>query len=285
MFQLPLFKDRDILPTRKYHISFSELSTWNECSFKHKLKYIDEDSEEEKSPHLSFGNIIHDYIEEYLLNKDNANYFHEDKLDECFEKIEEDFLKNSFFSDSSDSLKEIENWAKQGYKLLDKFPGWFEGRFSGSSLVAAEINLFESIPGLTNKWFKGFVDCVLRVPDDSPEGFSYLILDWKTSTSGWNDAKKLDKKKLMQLAFYKEFLSKKFEIPKDKFKTAFIVLNRETANEEELFEVVATEITEEFSKEALSLLRTSISTINKKIYKKNRYACRFCPFAGTPKCP
>ena len=53
----------------KSHISFSELKQWRECSWRHKLIYIDKLQTFEESPHLHYGTILHDACELYLKEK------------------------------------------------------------------------------------------------------------------------------------------------------------------------------------------------------------------------
>ena len=55
-------------PTGKGHVSFSELSNWMECSYRHKLLYIDKLGKDEASPYLSFGTAVHESCEHYVKN-------------------------------------------------------------------------------------------------------------------------------------------------------------------------------------------------------------------------
>ena len=71
----------------KPHISFSELSVWKSCSFKHKLQYIDKIDLSTSSPHLFYGTILHEALEEYVktkkMNIDEAN----EKIKIAWERI------------------------------------------------------------------------------------------------------------------------------------------------------------------------------------------------------
>ena len=42
------------------HISYSELKTWAECPWKHKLMYVDKIETYENNPYAEFGTVIHD---------------------------------------------------------------------------------------------------------------------------------------------------------------------------------------------------------------------------------
>ena len=63
----------------KQHISFSELKTWAECPFKHKLKYIDGISGFTGNAFTAFGTAIHDVCEhiakEELAPEEYDNHF------------------------------------------------------------------------------------------------------------------------------------------------------------------------------------------------------------------
>ena len=52
------------------HISFSELKTWNECAFKHKLVYIDQIKEFLGNEYTAFGTAIHHVCEKVVLDED-----------------------------------------------------------------------------------------------------------------------------------------------------------------------------------------------------------------------
>ncbi|WP_438964827.1 PD-(D/E)XK nuclease family protein, partial [Winogradskyella sp.] len=54
----------------KEHVSYSEVKQWKECSWRHKLLYIDKLTTFEESPHLHYGTIIHDACEHYLKTKE-----------------------------------------------------------------------------------------------------------------------------------------------------------------------------------------------------------------------
>ena len=75
-----------IFPTNKPHISYSEVKTWKECPWRHKLMYVDKLETWEDNPYAEFGTIIHDTIEEYLktgvMNTDSVETRLQEKWDE-----------------------------------------------------------------------------------------------------------------------------------------------------------------------------------------------------------
>ena len=58
---------------KKDYISYSELSTWMECNYRHKLKYIDKIKLDGPSEHTEFGTLIHEILEEFLKTKKLLN--------------------------------------------------------------------------------------------------------------------------------------------------------------------------------------------------------------------
>ena len=55
-----------IFPTGKPHVSYSEVKTWKECSWRHKLIYVDKIDMFKPSPNIDFGTLVHAECEEYL---------------------------------------------------------------------------------------------------------------------------------------------------------------------------------------------------------------------------
>ena len=56
-------------PTNKKHVSYSEVKTWKECPWRHKLSYIDKIDTGDESPYLDYGTLLHAQLEQYLLTK------------------------------------------------------------------------------------------------------------------------------------------------------------------------------------------------------------------------
>ena len=65
----------------KKHISYSEIKIWNECSYKHKLVYIDEVKQFLGNEHTAFGTAVHEVCEKSVLEEISLDA---DTLNECF---------------------------------------------------------------------------------------------------------------------------------------------------------------------------------------------------------
>ena len=183
-----------LLRTGKPHISFSELRNWIDCSFRHKLTYIDKVSEFKTSYHLVFGSAVHEAIEDYLKTREMKPQLAFDYIDKHWH---DDFLEPKEKDFSRDKLKD------QAREILTEVPVWLEAEFPGWELVGAEQSLYEAIDEKGAK-FKGFIDCVIKVKDAKGKE-TIWILDWKTSGSGWSPMKKRDPLTGLQLILYKNY--------------------------------------------------------------------------------
>jgi hypothetical protein len=255
---------------KKNYISFSELLTWYECHFKHKLKYIDQIVLDGPNENTEFGQILHDILENYLKTKQLPNFEEEKKkLTEAFSKLP-NFQKLE---------EERENWQDVLEPIVTQIPSFMEKTFPGWEFVAAEYEMFEPIENETGYFFKGFIDGIIKCDN------KYHIIDWKGSKDWWDKSKFTDPKKYLQLVLYKHFYSIKNNIPLDQIECGFIVLRRKTpkSNKDRCL-YIPIEVKEKELKEAENLIKKFFINIRKHYYTKNRSSCRFCPYYGTEWC-
>ena len=126
--------------------------------------------------------------------------------------------------------------------------------------------------------FKGFVDLVIKTPDDK-----YHIIDWKTCSWGWDSRKRSDPMVTYQLTLYKHYFAKKHNIDPKNIETHFALLKRTAKkNNVEMFRVTSGPRKTE---NALNLLLKAVYNISKKRFIKNRLACKGCEFYKTEHCP
>jgi hypothetical protein len=78
------------------------------------------------------------------------------------------------------------------------------------------------MPIKNNVEFVGFIDIVLKEKNKE----YYKIIDFKTSSSGWNSYMKEDVSKLAQLHLYKSVYSKKFNVPLNSIEVEFFIVKR-----------------------------------------------------------
>lgn len=272
----------------KEHVSFSEIKQWKECSWRHKLTYIDKLSVFEESPHLHYGTIIHDACEQFLKTKIL-------NIEETKNKIISTWSQYGFDSEDFIQLQvqrsELQGWKYKHNKLNDwlqwaetslmSIPNFLDENFPGWEIVSAEEALYEDIEKIPTK-FKGYVDCIIKVPNK--DKFKYWVLDWKTSNGrGWSLEKQRDFNTQSQVILYKYFWGKKNNIDMKNIQCGFVLLKKvkKVGKSCQLIRVSSGPKNLEKSKK---LVRSMIKTVEKQFFLKNRNSCMFCEFKNTDHC-
>ena len=164
------------------HISYSELKTWAECTWRHKLEYLDKLKIFKGNEYTSFGKALHSVGEKFVLEESSdispEEYFETQFLNE---------LKDLSINDKEISFDEklVSDMRKQGTALSTKIIPGLEEYFDTFEVVSVEEKLYENIDNSDLK-FKGFIDLVVK------KDHMYYILDWKTCSWGWDSRRKND---------------------------------------------------------------------------------------------
>lgn len=255
---------------KKTHVSFSEVKTWDECTWKHKLDYIDKIKVFKGNEYTAFGKAIHTVGEVLVFDEeqDAQGIFENQFLSELKMLKDED---NAISFDT----KLVNDMRSQGLQLAPQLiPGLGE-HFENYEVCATEEALMVPIDGVDYN-FKGFIDLVIKKDDQ------YHILDWKTCSWGWNAKKKTDRMLSYQLTLYKHFYAKKHGIDPSKIKTYFALLKRTAKkNQVEIFEVKAGPKKIE---NALKLIKKMLYNVERQKFIKNKLSCTYCPYDGTKHC-
>ena len=199
--------------SKKERISFSELKIWNECAYKHKLLYIEDLKSFIGNEYTAFGTAMHYLCEKLIVDSSTEESTFTDRLSEEFNLLN--------IEDSS----LLEDFSNQGKKIIPEILPTVTKHFPDLEVVSIEEEIFEDISDLvpeseiTN--FKGFIDLVLKTPDQK-----YHIIDWKTCSWGWNREKRQDKIAAYQLVLYKHFFAKKHNVDPSNINTYFTLLKR-----------------------------------------------------------
>jgi|LauGreDrversion4_2_1035121.scaffolds.fasta_scaffold01022_7 hypothetical protein len=261
-------------PTGKMHVSFSEVKTWRECGWRHKLIHIDKVPGDPPSVHTDFGKIVHAQCENYLKSR-------QIDVDLAAAQIREAWKANSHLN-SAGEPDDPEVWVSHSQNILADLPAFMETEFPGWQYMGAEMELYEPISS-TVMHFKGFIDGVITCKGKKGEDLIWII-DWKTAgPGGWHPEKKRDPLVQMQLALYKSFLAEKLGVDKKNIRCAFLLLKRgaKLGKTCEAFRVSVGPVTEERArKTVLDMVRT----VSKRMFLKNRLSCKFCPFHDTDRC-
>ena len=255
-------------PTGKPHVSYSEIKTWKECPWKHKLVYIDKIDLFKPNPNVSFGTIVHAECESYLKTRQFDRVRLEKTLRETWDKHQ---------------FPDCEKWLKEGLFLLDEIPAYLEATFESWTCVSAEHALYEPIESHDIK-FKGFIDGMIRAKNKRGKDCLWVI-DWKTSSSrGWRTEKKQDFLVQAQIALYKSFCSQKFEIDPKDIKCGFVLLKR-GSKQGKSCELVEISVGPVMLERSNKLVSSMINGVMSGVTVKNRMSCTYCDFKATNQCP
>jgi len=241
---------------------------------------------------------MHEVLQKYLTTLYNASIKEADEMNLEYylvEAMKKNFLKiKSEIGKNPCTLAEMDEFKKQGIEILDYFKKNRADYFSkkGYELVGVEVPL--NIELKNNIRFVGYIDIIIR---DTLNDI-IKIIDFKTSTTGWNDYAKKDESKISQVIMYKKFYSEYYKHPIDKIEVEFLILKRK------LLENVnyPQKRIQKFSppsgatslKSITKLLNDFIDNcftvegdynINKKYLKtEDIKKCKFCPFYETSYC-
>jgi hypothetical protein len=274
-----------MLPTGKNHISYSEIKTWLDCSWRHKLIHIEKLADDEPSIYSDFGKILHAECETFLktglIDKDAAKI-----------KIREMWTERGYPDVKSwpvfkSAVPDVEYWVDSADSMLSSIKPFFDKNFERWEYVEAEHSLYEKIDG-TDTMFKGFVDAIIKVKDKKGK-YIYYILDWKTSSAqGWNKDKLRDFNVHLQLMLYKFFWSRKNNIDPKQIRLGFILLKRLDLDPKKRKPLKAALVPISLgpvtTAKTLTVIRKMINSLSKQFFIKNRTNCQFCQFYLTSHC-
>lgn len=283
---LPVIDETNLLPTEKPHTSFSELTMHEECSWKHMLTYIKKIGNDKGSIHTVYGHLIHSNIEQYLMTGVEPV-----ATPEAVEEQRQKFVEDLAETGIEYKPEEVAQFFASGLVALRAFPEWFKSEFPDAEVVGVEIPLYEPVPPLENRFFKGYVDCVLKIPkkprknSKKPvEGHYFMVIDWKTTSWGWTVDKKRDFNKQKQLGYYKHYISQKYNVPYADVKCAFVLIKRLVKEDRGPFEIVPVSLGEGSITKAMDGLKKHLNILNKSLFLKNRSACKYCEYKSTVHC-
>lgn len=274
------------LPTGKSHVSFSEVKTWLDCSWAHKLIHILSLSEFEDSIYSDFGKIVHDASEHYLRTR-------ELKVAEATENIismwsERGYPNVENWPDYDSAVPDVDYWTQTSENMLNSIPHFLDENFPNWEFVEAEEKFREPI-GDTGYYFKGFIDGIIKTEKKGKP--IYWIIDWKTaSPGGWHPSKRRDRTVQLQLVLYKHFWSQKHNIPLNQIRCAFILLRRDDPNPKKRKKggnrcsMLTVSAGPKTIDRALRDVSNMINALNRSYFLKNRTKCNFCEFYNTEHC-
>lgn len=213
-------------------VSFSQYSTFSTCPRMYKHQYIDKLGESSANIHTIFGTAMHETIQHYLsvfygVSKKQAGELNLDKM--LLDSLKAEFTKEKEKMSEGTPCTQLnlEEFFGDGRRILEWFVKHVDKLYtkSGYELVGIEVPLnYEIKPGVN---FIAFVDIILREIGSG----EIVIIDLKTSTSGWNKYQKEDKIKNAQILIYKKFYSDLFGVSLPNIKVEFQIMKRKLPEE------------------------------------------------------
>tara|TARA_R110000823_G_scaffold19652_2_gene60709 strand:- start:477 stop:1439 length:963 start_codon:yes stop_codon:yes gene_type:complete len=285
--------------TGQKNISYSQMSMFHRCPHQWELAYKEKLQVYKESIFTSFGTSFHEVIQEYFEKFYNDSVKSADEMD--LETLLNTQMKSNYAEGKEknggehfSTAKELGEFYEDGVQIFREFKKRRSNYISkkGWHLAGIEIPIMLTPEEeYENTLFKGFIDAVLY----HEETETFKIIDFKTSTRGWNANAKKDIMKQNQLILYKEFFSRQFNVPKEKIDVAFIIVKRKIYEKSDFpqpriseFRPLSGPIK---TKKAVNLVKDFITECfnTDGSYKDNTYPkvpsqsnCRYCPFADRP---
>lgn len=211
-------------------ISYSQFSMWSMCPQKWKLTYIDKHRMGGPSIHTVFGTSFHETIQWYLYVMFNNSIKEADKIN-LPELLHEQLVQNYMVAvhdlggEHFSNPQQLQEFYEDGVAILDWLKKHRSKYFTnqGYELVGIEMPLYvQASPKNEKVIMNGFLDIVLReIATDK-----IIIIDVKTSTSGWNKYAKADKTKTSQLVLYKSYIAKQYGYDEEKIDIKYFIVKR-----------------------------------------------------------
>ena len=269
-------------PTGKPHVSFSELSDWIQCPFRHSLIHIRKLGSFTPTPHLSFGTGVHNANEHFIQTRELDKERAYDVIRKSWQENEELFMKGPFPDWASSGYGKLDDWIAKASRVLDDVPPFLDAQFPGWECFGAEELLYEAIQDQPIS-FKGFIDSILSVPGKGGKRL-FWIIDWKTCGWGWRKDKRDDFNVQLQLILYKSFWSRKHQVPMKDIRCAFALLARDGKPGKSV-SLVPVSVGPTTEGRGLKVIENHVRSVQRGMFLKNRNSCRFCEFENTEHCP
>jgi len=275
-------------------ISYSQYSIYNDCPHKWKLLYKDGLNEYQPTIHTVFGTAIHEVLQSYITTMYEESGAAADRVDietqfeDKFREVYSDeYKKNKSIHFSSAS--EMREFYEDGLNILNYFKKNRSSYFSkrGWHLVGCELPIvINPNPQYPSILYKGYLDLVLYNENTD----KHKIIDFKTSTRGWNADTKKDEGKQFQLIFYKNYYSKQYKVPEDNIDVEFVILKRKIWEESEFPQSRIQEFAPPSGKIKMNKAMTSMANFIEQCFNHDgsfkdtdhpitpNKNCQYCPF-------
>jgi len=274
-------------------VSYSQYSMYKQCNFRWYLNYVKKQRVFKPSIHTLFGTSFHETIQEYL------RLMYEESVKKSEEFDYETFLKERMVINYKEELEKNKDqhyvnkedfnaFIQDGINIISWLKKHRKKYFTTKKvkLVGIEVPMEQYIvEDIPNVIMQGYIDIIFYDEDLK----IYIIIDFKTSTSGWKDSDKKDDVKLSQLLLYKHFYSRALKISHEEVEVMFMVVKRRPFISEDFPTHWVQEIkpaqgkaklkkaVQEFEAFIRDCFTQDAKYIDKE-YAKNLEGCKFCEF-------
>ena len=214
-------------------ISFSQLSMYLNCPHCWYRSYVLKEAPYVPSINAVFGTAFHETLQNWLTVLYNDSVKAANSID--LHQALLDNLKKVYTAEKAKlgrdftTGKEITEFWEDGNAILDFIVKHRLSYFTskGIVLVGCEIPIFYKLQD--KFYFRGFIDLLTY---DTVRDI-WKIWDIKTSTRSWSAETKADRVKTSQVFYYREFLSKQFDIPEEKIEVEYFIVKRKVDEDAE----------------------------------------------------
>lgn len=279
------------------YISYGRIGRLEFCPFSYFLEY-EKGFKFEGNVYTAAGKATHSCAEDYAkdLEPDFWAYFVQN-LRDLGPKAKKQLTEKKNRKKNKDLIKD---WKAKGQALAKEAWLFVQKEFPDYDIFSIEGELFHPLEFKSDKdWhFNGIVDLVLKHKTKD----HYIVLDYKTCSWGWKVEKKTDRVVTNQLAYYKHFICKKYNLNPKNVDTYFLLIksnnlvvdkdgsvkpkmNQKAGKPYEVCEKIKTSSGTIKTNRALKVLNSSLQMMDKGFYPKNIKNCKKCDhyFDGT--CP
>lgn len=279
-----------VLGQLKGHVSFSEISQFNQCEWKWYLNVILKQAVEERALAMEFGSAIHSALE-MIYGPDKMS------LEDA------SWLALTEFEKNLEGLELREDEGRELMKLSWLVPRILKDcldcpELQGITSLRNELRIMEPISrsdGLDLK-FKGFVDFIFE--KKLKRKTVIYIADFKTCQWGWLPQKLMDPQVCAQILLYKHFFCRMTGADPKNVSCAFILLKKSPRPGESHVQVCKIGGGPKAMQTALEYLQRSITRMHSGSYRMNTDSCIFswtdrvtkelrenrCPYLKTDLC-
>jgi hypothetical protein len=268
------------LSTGKPHVSFSEMSDWMQCSWRHKLKHVQKVKLDPGSTEMVFGTVFHECVEARIQVASPIRSFLVELTKEKLLEVDDQEKVKAF---------DIDQCIDKALQMSVDAVEWLHTQFPGFTLVSAEEALYEKIKidhiSQEDVSFKGFIDLVIDVPSKNGKIITWII-DWKTASRPWDRKKLMDPKVTYQLSLYKNFWALKYGRSHENIRCGYAIALKK-GKPGKTFNFIPVSVGPVVSKRTLTVLNNFVGSVKRGMALKNKNAqnCKWCEYKESEWCP